>query len=102
MVISRKNCARRTSRGLRSDNLRSNVIEEISSEMNGTCVRSDNEYHQRRYVDGRMQEQKGKSFAEIIAGTTEKDLGNQLDGLTGDGYIVEQGNGICLCAIWIL
>lgn len=58
-----------------SDNVRSNVIEKISSEMNDTCVGSNNEYHKRRYVDGRMQEQKGKSFPEIIAGTTENDLG---------------------------
>lgn len=85
-----------------SDYVRSNVIEEISSEMDGTCVRSDNEYHQRRYVDGRMKKQKRKSFAEIIASTTEKDLCDQLNGLTSDGYVVEQGDGIGLGAIRVL
>jgi hypothetical protein len=70
--------------------------------MNGTCVWSDNEYHQRRYVDCRVKEQKGKSFAEVIAGTTEEDLGYQLHGLASDGYVVEQGDGIGLGAIRVL
>ena len=69
--------------------------------MNGTCVWSDDEYHQRCDVDCRMKEQKWKSFAKIVAGTAEEDFGHQLDGLASDGNVVEQGNRIGLGAIQI-
>lgn len=78
--------------------IRSNVVEEISSKMDSPCLWSDNEYRQRRDVDRRMKEQEREPFPEIIAGTTEEDLGYQLDGLTSDGYVVQQRNGIGLGA----
>lgn len=84
------------------DNIRSDVIEEISSEMNGPCLWTDNENDQRGYVDCRMEEQEGKPLPEIIASTTEEDLGYQLNGLTSNRYVVEQGNRISPGAIGVL
>lgn len=69
--------------------------------MNATSVWPDNEYHQRRDVDRRMEEQEGESFAKIVAGTTEEDLGHELDGLTSDGDVIEQRHRIRLGAVRI-
>lgn len=38
----------------------------------------------------------------MVTGTAEEDLGHELDGLTSDGDVVEQGNRIGLGAICIL
>lgn len=82
--------------------IRSNIVEEVSDKMRGTSIWSNNEYHERCDVDCRMEQQERKSFAKIVAGTTEEYLGAELDCLTRDGDIVEQGHGICLSAIRIL
>lgn len=48
-----------------------------------------------------MEEQEGESFAKIVAGTTEEDLGHELDGLASNGDVIEQRHRIRLGAVRI-
>lgn len=71
------------------EDLRSDVVEEISSEVDCASVWPDYEYHQRRDTDRGMKQQKWQSFAEVVTGAAEEDLGHELDGLTRDRDVVQ-------------
>lgn len=74
--------------------IRSDVVEEVTRKMNGSGVWPDNKYHQRRDADRRVEEQERQPGAEVVARAAEEDLGDELDGLAGDGDVVEQGDGV--------
>lgn len=64
--------------------------------MNATSVWTNNKYHQRRDIDRRVEEQERQPGAEVVARAAEEDLGDELDGLAGDGDVVEKRDGVGL------